>query len=220
MQRYATELFNYRQLYNQSQREYRDLFKLAADLQNDNQILARGNQMLIDQNAAKDVTINDLEAEVKLTRIDHVRKDYCELHSRSQRRKRKEQYRKALNNTIRHFPDVIGASVRLNVGSEWLELLFSADDIDTPNGLAARNRLTELIKEEHNYGQRSDLIDHNSIQNTPAQFEEVDPIIVPGGKISSRHIRRTVHIVDKFKIPQNAYHELRMACQGVLPNWR
>ena len=214
LQRYATELYQYRQLLNQSQNDYRDLMKLAVDLQNDNQTLAQGNMMLINRNAAKDTTINNLKIEIQNTRVENVRKDYSELRSRSQRKKRKDQYRKALNNTIRDFPDVIGASVRLNVGSEWLELLFSADDIDTPNGLATNNSVCDQIKNEHNYCQDTNLIDLTSNQNSPASYEDLDPIIVNGGKISQRHIRRTVHVVDKFKIP----HELRMACQGILPS--
>ena len=105
-----------RQLYSQSQREYNDLFKVAEQLQNDNQILAQGNHMLMQQNQQKNATITDLKAEINATRVKDIRKEYCDLKSRSQKKSRRDEYRRALNNTIRHFPDVLSASVRLNVG--------------------------------------------------------------------------------------------------------
>ena len=218
LNRYATELYNYRQLYSQSQREYNDLFKVAEQLQTDNQILAQGNNMLIQQNQRKDATIVNLKAEVNATRVKDIRKEYCDLKSRSQKKIRRDDYRRALNNTIRHFPDVVSASVQLNVGSEWLQLLYSANDIDSPNGISNPNLVAQQINLEHNYALNSNLIDLNSVQDDEAKYEEIDPTLISSGKISQRHIRKTVHVIDKYKIPQHAYHELRMSCKGILPS--
>ena len=84
--------------------------------------------------------------------------------------------------------------------------------MSTPNVIANQIHL------EHNYALNSNLVDLNSVQEDEAKYEEIDPILISSGKISQRHIRRTVHVIDKYKIPQNAYHELRMSCKGILPS--
>ena len=37
------------------------------------------------------------------------------------------------------------------------------------------------------------------------------------GKYTSRHLKKAVHVCDKFRISQEAYHELRMELKGHYP---
>ena len=63
----------------------------------------------------------------------------------------------------------------------------------------------------------NDVEMQESDSNLESQPDRVS-LLTRGGKISKRHIRSVIYIMDKFKIAVPAYHELRMSCKGILPS--
>ena len=217
LQRNVTELNNYRDLYRQLQAEHTQLRQTSALLQNENSVLF---DQLTNLNELLDLCQNEvLELKAKLSEYDikPVRKLFSSMKSRSQRALRKKQYRKVLHHLLHKLPDVISANVNLNVGTQWMDIRFSDDDLNSQSTFGSSTQITEAVNLEHNYSIDPSKYHSAELVDSDVKHDDLDGLIVSGGKMSKRHVRSICYVMDKFKIAQNAYHELRMSCNGLLP---
>ena len=204
---------NYRELYRQSQKEKASLEKIAKDLQIQNQCLNQTNVNLYQRNALKCDMIRQLEKQLIKVSVPKMRKKIGELKSASQISNRKKIYRRCIGRSIRSLPDAVSANVSLNVGSEWINIMFSERELQQfsyENEINARN-----VARDHSYSNNEN--DDGGLDDDDSDESDSEEIILSHGKFSCHHKRNVAHVMDLHKISEKAYHELRLSCKGLLP---
>ena len=119
LQRNVTELNNYRALYRQSQQENLNLQNISQNLQMQIRNLL---DQISDLRDDIDDQKNDIQVlNVKLSRYQFpkIRKLWVNMHSKSQRSKRKKIYRSILARIFRESPDVVSANVN---NRHWIQV--------------------------------------------------------------------------------------------------
>ena len=217
LMRNVTELNNYRSLYKQSQNENANLRQISLDINHDNDRLLSRNLDLQEELDVKDKRIEHLQKTLDEYSIGTVYKSWNDIKSRSQKSRRKRKYRKCLNLVLRYFPDITAANVSMQLGSEWVNITFSGNDLEDPDGKCSDIISPKEIIQEHSYSKNVHLDEEENTEISNNYFTNVSDVLQSGGKISRRHIRSVANVVDLYKIPEKGYNELRLARRGILP---
>ena len=216
LMRSTTELNNYRQLYRESQKENASLRKIAKDLDIQNKCLNQTNLNLYQRSSIKTDMIQQLENKLNQLKVPKIRKKIGDIKSRSQISRRKKIYKNFIAKTIRNIPDAESANVSIDLGSEWMSMQFSKEDLiksqsNPQNTLNARN-----VANDHPYSSSINEDADDDVEEESSDSDN-DAVFVGNGKFSQRHKRCVAHVMDYHKISERAYHELRLSCKGVLP---
>ena len=213
LNRHVTQLNNYVHLYRQSQKENINLNATCEKLQNENVELFNKIKTINSRLAHYGEENDRLKKELQSYHIPKSRKHFKDMKSKSQRRLRKKSYKLALQKLLQNFPNVNSANISLDFGCEWIQFPFSYSDINVSDILGHQNAPLNdaLVTEENELPM--DITENNSDGN-----DDSLNILKRGGKISKRHLRTIIYVMDKFKIAGNAYHELRMSCKSILPS--
>ena len=214
LNRHVTELNNYRQLYIKSQRENDRLKDTCHRLQLENGDLETQVFQYEERLGNLQNQIEDLKRDLNLYKVPKFRKKYQDLKCRSQRCLRNKSYKVVLKRLFKTFPDVISANVNMNMGCKWVQFPFSYQDLNPNIDQNDENNSSEGVQ---NSQQPNDVDMEDADSDLNSDCDRLN-ILTRGGKISKRHIRSMIYIMDKFKIAIPAYHELRMSCNGILPS--
>ena len=184
----AKELKTYKRIYESQKKQIKALEAIASDFQNKNRELSTQNEKL-KQN------LDLLKLQINHMKPLKYYKTYNNLTSYSSKNKRKRDYHKMLDFSMKNIVECKKAKVILTLdGSKNMELTWNEKEM-----LKHRNQLNEESNiNEDSDGDESDS--HYDDFNTKELF------------------RMIVCVMDKVRFSQDAYRNLRAVTQGHLPS--
>ena len=107
--------------------------------------------------------------------------------------------------------------LKLRIGSKDVELFWSEHELHNLRWIG-QNVVGEGPNDSSSDLEISEDQTSETVQNTENEIgtNEADPFL-SDGKWNPIHVRKIVHVMDLFHISLEAYHELRLASQSVLP---
>ena len=108
-----------------------------------------------------------------------------------------------------HLHEVTRARVQLRIGGKEVFFLWSSNDFQ---------RLRYIRRNMMRQKSTNGTPDTPDLDSDDASEDEGQPnAFLPDGTWNQLHLRRIVHVLDVFKISFQAYHELRMTSNSILP---
>ena len=203
LQRTKEEVNNYKNVYR-IERDDRRLQEARANmLQIDNVQLQEDKDNLNEQ-------LQDFRAHINAFTIRKGYKKWANLKSPVSRAKRKSQFRRCLDQAMMHLQEVTRARVQLRIGKDDISLVWARNHFRF-----LRNRGRNILNQPRANNQYT-LNDSQSEDDVENEISEPDAFL-SDGTWNDVHIKRIIHVMDLFKISHEAYHELRMTSQSILP---
>ena len=190
----------YRNLYRNERTDRRQQQRHCNELEQ-----TLGN--FFDENEALKNEIDFLRRHVSLFEVPKPKKKWHQLRSGNSIGKRKSEYRQCLNQSMIHLHEVKRARVQLRIGKKEIVFIWCQNELKE-----MRNNLKNNIKS--NERKNNDYDD--TITDTDDICEDHDAFL-PDGNWNEAHLRKIIHVMDVFRISFQAYHELWMTSNSILP---
>ena len=188
---------HYHDLYTAERNEKEQVNNRLQNLQDEHQDLQEENETLQEN-------LESEKYENSKYKIPRVYKSWSQLKSANVKRKRKVKFRRCLSHVLKNLPDVKNATISLNMGTEHISFTCSERDIADPESIGIQTH-----PPTHNN-------DHNYIR--PDENEETgERVFDDSNQFVKKHVRKVIFIMDRFKFPQEGYHEMRKACNALMP---
>ena len=170
--------------------------------------------------AEKDRDINVLRKKMSILRLKKSkgsRKAWADINSIKTKRRRITELKKDVLAMFKDFGSIKSAHVYLNIGQNDVNFSFFRKDLVSTGNLPAN----ETEDSQGNSSTDQSFPSGGDAENNDeeGQPDEVDysEIYDEEGKFTSRHLKKAVYVCDKYRISQEAYHELRMELKGHYP---
>ena len=138
------------------------------------------------------------------------RKSWSQISCIRTKRRRLSDLKKQIFNVLKEFGSIHTAHVSLKIGDRNVLFKWFRKDFFTPVQSTDPNDQTPV---DHSY--TDSLVDEND-GNEDTDIDYSD-IFEEDGKFTKRHLQKAVYVCDKYRISQEAYHELRMELRGHYP---
>ena len=135
----------------------------------------------------------NLKKDLSKFKLSSHYKSYSELNSKSGKQKRRGQCRDVFYSVCSSISDISSASFNLQFGNDKFNFMWKRD-----NQHQVANQ-SESENDEDNYN-----VSHGDKFNSNGQFV-------------SQYLRSIIYVMDKHKISHEAYHEVRMVTNGIMP---
>ena len=149
--------------------------------------------------------------EVKYSTSDYrKKKNWTEIQSVRTKYRRLNEYKNDILSTLKENTACHRAEITLWIHDRQAHFSFSPKQITQK----MPNSTLLSIYQDHTYTRHDTDFDEESTYNDINYSEIFDC----EGNWKSKHVRKLVHVMDNFKISQQAYHEIRMVSKGHLPS--
>ena len=190
---------------------------------------------------AKTEEINRLNNNISVLRkraTKNIRKTWSQAASVRTKRRWLTDLKNDFFQILKHFGSVKSAHVSLKIGdnhanfkwfsNDFLRSIQSSADKDQSSTEPSSTDPSSTDPSSTDPSPRDPSSTDHSYNNTgvlhndgsdPQEEPETDysDIYHEDGRFTSRHVRKAVYVCDKFRISQEAYHELRMELKGHYP---
>ena len=228
------QLNQFKQLYRQEKKDNAYVLKQYKILEERTQKIVREKSMISDRCKRSEKQLHKLQPPKQY-------KAYHRLTSYTMKRKRTLQYRNVLSNVFACMSDVKRARVSIRLGDDDANFIWSENEI---RNLKSK-RQQELLNNSQNSSNSSSMNHQSSSSislsdSEPDSWNQAVSVALPqddidmgggdenpdpseneifdvDGNWRQRFLRKIIHVMDKYKISHEAFHELRMVSIGYLP---
>ena len=156
----------------------------------------------LDENESLRDQVHLLHQYISLFEVPKPKKRWDSLKSGNSIAKRKSEYRHCLNQAMMHLHEVQRARIQLRIGKNEIVFIWCQNEL---------RKLRNNLRSSHNTHQEiNDDSDNDEMSVHGDAF-------MPDGEWNEMHLRKIIHVMDIFKISFQAYHELCLTSNSILP---
>ena len=195
---------HYRNLYSIQKRECSELKKQVESLN-------KQNASMQSRISTLQRIISNLNEEPPCNK-SRKRKKRDSIKTEKTKRQRLGYYKEILFTCLSKIEKCHRAEISLWLDNNRIQFSWCPNDFKHDKTESEMQKSQQLF--EHSYASAANEINENDEEYEDVNFSE---IFDTRGNWKRSHIRSLIHVLDSFRISQEAYHELRMVSKGHLP---